>query len=80
MVDFNNFSLMSQLPKGGPSFQAPAQPAPQPAPQQRMPGLLGLLFNIFNKPKAPSASDKAVIDRRPDEMQQLVSMFNRGPQ
>lgn len=86
MVDFSNFSLQSQLPPGGP-IQAPApmQLAPAAPVQQAMPfGLLGALLspkaNKKNQAKinASSVGDRPVasINRRPDEIQQLVSMFN----
>lgn len=84
MVDFNNFSLQSQLPPGGP-IQAPAPMQPQAsASQQPMPfGLLGALLAPKANKKQPqinasSVGDRPVasIDRRPEQMQQLVSMFN----
>lgn len=104
MANFDNFSLMSQIPPRTVSAPAPApQAAPQSAPQQNMPfgfltplfdkigmyapessmgplnvvgGLLGSLFG--GKKKATPAPTNAVIDKRPDDVQRLVSMYSNG--
>lgn len=102
MANFDNYSLLSQVPQRPVAAPAPApQAAPQSAPQQNMPfgflsplfdqigglpsssgplnivgGLLGSLFG--SKKKAPAEPAKAVIDKRPDDVQRLVSMFSNG--
>lgn len=104
MANFDNYSMMSQIPARPAPAPAPA-PTPAPAPVQSNPMPFGFLTPLFDRigMYAPQSSmgplnvvggllgslfggskkttpepTKAVIDKRPDDVQRLVSMFSNG--
>jgi hypothetical protein len=70
MVDWNDYALKPQM-------QSVQPQAPAPAPAPTMPfGLGGLIGALLNKGKPAATAPAIPIDKRPADMQALVSMFN----